>query len=57
MTSMSAGMMKDNLLKPMMLTCSKVGMGETSKDTVKFFNETLEDGKEHVTELKKTCER
>ena len=57
MTSMSAGIMKDNLLKPIMLTCSKVGMGETSKDTVDIFNETLEDGKEHITKLKKTCER
>ena len=57
MTSISAGTMKDNLLKPIMLTCSKVGLGETSEDAVDIFNETLEDGKEHVTELKKTCER
>ena len=39
------------------MQASKVGLGETSEDTLDIFLEILEDSKEYLFDLKKICKR
>ena len=45
MTSASAGIKHNNVLRQIMLHCTKVGFGETSERALDLFNKTIEEGK------------
>ena len=56
MTAVSASIEHNNALRPIILQCAKVSLGETSEYALENFNETIEEGKEHVTDLKNAVE-
>ena len=56
MNAFAVGMMESNTIKPIILSCSKVGLGETSKDTVKTIKDIAWDVKENLEDFIKACE-
>jgi len=56
MTTFAASVKQNNKIWSIILQVAKVGLGESSEDTVTAFKEILEDSREYIEELTKTCQ-
>ena len=56
MTAVPSGVKHSNALRPIMSQCAKVCLGEKSQHALEMFDQTIEEGKEDLTELKNAVE-
>ena len=57
MTSFAEGIMEDRVLRPIILQCARIGLGETSEDTIDIALEMIEEGKGYLHKWAKKFEK
>ena len=57
MLTFAAGIIENNKMRSIITQAAKVGLGESTVNTVEIMKEILDDGREYLERLKETCER